>query len=159
MEPIDLDERVERAAGMSVAAIFETMGESRFRALEAAALRDALAENAGAASGRGVVLALGGGAVEREENRVLLRERAFVVWLQAAPETAASRFRASGAAARPLVAASPVARLHELLARREDAYRGTAHAVVDTEGRSPDDVAESVAAAWGAWSGWGSSAS
>lgn len=159
MEAVDLDERVERAARMSVAAIFETLGEPRFRALEAAALRDALAEDAGAASGGGVVLALGGGALEREENRALLREGAFVVWLQAAPETAARRIGASGGAARPLVAASPVARLRELLAAREGAYRGTAHAVVDTEGRSPEDVAKSVAAAWGAWSGWGSSAS
>jgi shikimate kinase len=158
MEAVDLDEQVERVAGMSVAAIFETQGEPRFRALEAAALREALDADQSSERSAGLVLALGGGVLGRDENRSLLRERGFVAWLQVAPETAARRIGSAGAAARPLVGAAPVARLRELLAAREEGYRAVAHAVIDTEGRTPEEVAESVAAAWEARAGWGSSA-
>ena len=36
---IDLDEEIERRAGMSVREIFDTLGQERFRALEADTLR------------------------------------------------------------------------------------------------------------------------
>jgi len=105
------------------------------------------------------VLALGGGILEREENRALLRGRVLVVWLQVTPETAARRIGAAGAAARPLVGGAPVERLREILSSRTEAYRAAADLVIDTDGRTEADVASAVAAAWEAWRGWGSSAS
>jgi len=159
-EAVDLDERVERTAGTSVASLIDSGGEAAFRALESAALRDALgAPGSGDDSARGSVLALGAGILTSEENRSLLRERAFVAWLQVGPETAARRIGEAGAEARPLVREAPERRLRELLAARGDAYRAAAHSVIDTEGRTPAEVADAVVAAWEAWPRWGSSAS
>lgn len=156
LDAVDLDARVERAAGMSVAALLETKGEAAFRALETEALRETLR---GMERGRGAVLALGAGILGSEENRSLLRERAFVAWLRVAPETAARRIGGPGAEARPLVRGAPERKLRELLEARREAYRAAADVVIDTEGRTPAEVAEAVAAAWEARSTWGSSAS
>jgi shikimate kinase len=160
-EAVDLDERVERAAGSSVASLIDSRGEAAFRALENVALRDALGapESGSGPDARGSVLALGAGILTSEENRTLLRERAFVAWLQVGPETAARRIGEAGAEARPLVRESPERRLRELLAARGDAYRAAAHSVIDTEGRTPAQVADAVVTAWEGWREWGSSAS
>jgi shikimate kinase len=160
-EAVDLDERVERAAGTSVASLIDSRGEVAFRALESAALRDALGapESGGHLDTMGSVLALGAGILTSEEHRSLLRERAFVVWLQVKPETAARRIGEAGAEARPLVREAPERRLRDLLVARGDAYRAAAHSVIDTEGRTPAQVADAVVAAWEAWPRWGSSAS
>ena len=153
---VDLDARVERGSGTSVAGLIETRGEHSFRTLETEALRNALC---GPDAERGGVIALGAGALGSAENRTLLGAHAFVVWLRVEPATAARRMGVSGATARPLVREDPEGRLRELLEARRETYRAAAHAVVDTEGRSLEDVVEAVVAAWEARSGWGSSAS
>src|SRR5690348_3220288 len=79
MPCIDLDAAVEERTGASVATIFEIEGEAGFRRRES----DLLAELSGQ---NGIVLATGGGAVLAPENRVPLRERGFVVWLQTSVE-------------------------------------------------------------------------
>lgn len=156
LEALDLDARVERAAGSTVAVLVAARGEKAFRALETAALREALH---GPESERGGVIALGAGALGSAENRTLLTGRAFVVWLRVTPETAARRLGAAGARARPLVREDPERLLRDLLEARTGAYRAAADAEVDTEGRTSSEVAEAVVAAWEARSGWGSSAS
>jgi shikimate kinase len=159
-EAADLDARVERGARMSVAEILAERGEPAFRALETAALREALAgERSGTGAAPGVVLALGAGVLGSEENRSLLRERAFTAWLRVDPETAARRIGAEGAAVRPLVREAPERRLRELLDARGGLYGAAADAAVDTEGKTPAEVAAAVVAAWEARSAWGSSAS
>src|SRR5262245_9448578 len=72
----DTDALIVHSAGCEIAQIFAAEGEAHFRDREAAALRQAL-------DGPPVVVATGGGIVLRAENRALLRERAFVVWLDA----------------------------------------------------------------------------
>lgn len=153
---VDLDARVEREAETTIAALIETRGERAFRVLEAEALRGALH---GPHAERGGVIALGGGALGSEQNRTLLDARAFVVWLRVEPGTAARRIGAGGAKARPLLREDPERKLRELLETRTGGYDAAAHAVVDTEGRTPAEVAEAIVAAWAARSGWGSSAS
>ena len=75
---IDLDRFIEEREGRSPQAIIDEDGEPRFREIESAALRDALAIK----SVR--VIALGGGAWTIEDNRVLIKEHhAFTVWLDA----------------------------------------------------------------------------
>jgi len=73
---VDLDERIERSEGRSVAAIFERDGEEHFRALESDALLAALAAPP-------VVVALGGGALHRAENIDALKGKArvLVLWM------------------------------------------------------------------------------
>ena len=147
---------MERETGTTVAALIETRGERAFRALETESLRHALR---GPDAEDGGVIALGAGALGSEENQTLLGARAFVVWLRVEPETAAARIGSAGSKARPLVREEPARRLRELLEGRRGDYGAAAHAVVDTDGRTPAEVAEAIVEAWEARSGWGSSAS
>lgn len=136
MRFVDLDEAVSREAGMSVPEIFEREGEEGFRDRESRALRDNLREE-------GMVLACGGGIVLRQKNVALLRERCAVIYLRAGRETVLRRV--GGGEGRPLLEKGDVAeRVEELMSRREEAYRRAAHLVVDTDGRTPEEVAEEI---------------
>jgi shikimate kinase len=139
---IDTDERIAESAGRSIPEIFADEGEAGFRARERAVLA-ALPE-------RGAVIALGGGAPVPDENRALLREKGVLVWLDARPETLASRV--GEAADRPLLAgldaAGRSARLARLREERSPAYAGS-DLRVETDGRSPEEVCAAVLAALG----------
>ncbi|HEY1786455.1 MAG TPA: shikimate kinase [Pirellulales bacterium] len=138
----DTDAEIERRAGRSVEKIFAEDGEARFRALEADAL-DHLSR------GSRCVLALGGGAVLRPGNRAKLKTRGRTVWLVAQCETLWQRIlddEASGHRRPNLTAAGGLAEVVEVLARRLPVYRECANWVVDTEGRTPEDVAGEIVA-------------
>ena len=92
---LDLDDQVERASGMSIPAIFSTSGEAGFRALEAAALREALQLDA-------FVLALGGGTLHQPGAAPQVEARARLLMLWAPAAALASRI--AGGAGRPLAA-------------------------------------------------------
>ncbi len=115
---IDLDHEIERATGASVNLIFEIEGEPNFRDREAKLL-DAVTRNTG------VLLATGGGAVLRPENRSKLMERGYVVYLETDVDTQLERLKRDRA--RPLLrTADPRGKLLELAAARNDLYRQTA---------------------------------
>ena len=127
----DLDALIEKAAGKTVAKIFEDEGEAAFRARETETLQQILA----AAPGN-LVLALGGGTLLAEENRQLIRRHCRCVWLQASAETLAARL-ADEAPKRPLLAGQALEdRVATLLAGREAAYREAADVAVYTDGIS-----------------------
>ncbi len=136
----DLDQEVERRAGRTVAEVFATEGEAGFREREAAALGEVLRD--------GIVLALGGGAVERAESRVRLADSgARVVWLSAPPAVLAARVAGSG---RPsLTGRPPEEEVAAVLARREALYRAVAAAEVSSAEGSPDQTADRVLSALG----------
>ncbi len=137
---VDLDETISRDAGMSVEEIFRREGEEGFREREGRALRREL-------TGEGKVVACGGGIVVRPENVALLRKRCAVVYLRATGETILGRV--GGGAGRPLLRGGRLEeRVEELLSRREEAYRRAAHLVVDTDGRTPEEVAEEIEREW-----------
>ncbi len=71
---IDLDRLIEEQAGCTIAELFERRGEESFRRLESEFLRNA-------AAGEPAVIAPGGGAVIRQENRELMREMGISIWL------------------------------------------------------------------------------
>src|SRR5436190_19410550 len=73
---IDADVELERRAGRSIKEIFATEGEAGFRDRESATL-------ANLAQRDGWIVALGGGAVLREQNRQAIAGRGKVVWLRA----------------------------------------------------------------------------
>ena len=89
---VELDERIEHAAGSSVREIFERDGEARFRELEAAALVEAASHDPS-------VVSCGGGVVLEPANRVSLRATGEVVFLvgpaRGARGAGAARGRAS----------------------------------------------------------------
>jgi len=133
---VDVDERIESAAGCRVRDLFGREGEPAFRVREKTALRDVL-------SVKGCVIATGGGAFSDEENRALLRSYAPVVYLEAAVETLLARL--AGDLGRPLLRGGDrEAVVRELLSRREPGYR-TADVTVRTDGRTVKEVAGQVA--------------
>ena len=87
---VDLDERIEQSAGLTIPEIFERLGESAFRQMEADQLRAAL----GRASEHkeGTVLALGGGTYAQPGCPEFLRAAgAPVLWLDSPLEILLSR--------------------------------------------------------------------
>jgi shikimate kinase len=140
----DSDDAVEATAGMSITNVFAAEGEPGFRDREAAALRGLCAHER-------VVVATGGGAVLRPENRELLRASGFVAWLVARPETIFYRLRSDPTTSwrRPnLTPAGGIEEVRTLLAAREPLYREVAHFVVDADAPSPEAVADAILTAW-----------
>ncbi len=137
----DADDELERRCGRSVGAVFAEEGEAGFREREAAVLRELCGL-------RRHVVATGGGAVLRADNRALLRSVARVVWLRADAETLWQRLQgdAAGAARRPALLGGGREEVEEILRVREPLYRECAHRAVPTAARPPEDVAAEIAA-------------
>ena len=133
---LDSDQQVEARTGRTVREIFEADGEPAFRALETEALADALATSAPA------VIAAAGGTVLSEANRERMQAAGRVIWLRADPEVLAERVR--NGAHRPLLADDPAKVVHDLDAARRSLYEEVADHIVDTAGRSPDDVLDEL---------------
>jgi len=110
----DSDAEIVRAANMPIADIFARDGEAFFRARESEILKRLLASPP-------MVLATGGGAFLREDNRRIIAESAVSVWLKAELDLLWSRVRHKDT--RPLLrTADPHATLRALCAEREPAY-------------------------------------
>lgn len=131
----DTDADVERTAGMSVADIFVTAGEQRFRALEKAAVATALAEHSG-------VLALGGGAVLDADTRAALSDQ-VVVHLDVGLASAMSRLAMNRS--RPLLVGNVRGQWQRLSDERRPLYQEVAQLSVLTDDLSAEQVAEQVA--------------
>ncbi|MBR5256248.1 MAG: shikimate kinase [Bacteroidales bacterium] len=132
---MDLDDLIVKKAGKSIPEIFAQDGEPAFRQLEAQLLRQTVekyTENT-------VVLALGGGAVTTPASASLLRDKTVCIYLRASLDTLLGRL-AGETAGRPLADDS----LAERLAAREPIYEETAHVVIDTDGLTPDEVADEI---------------
>jgi shikimate kinase len=135
---VDTDDVVEATTGMTVTAIFDELGEARFRELERDAVRDVCASPAP------IVIACGGGAVVDPESRKILHAAGTVVWLQAPPAVLSRRV--GDDATRPLLRDGQLATLERLADLRAPAYAAAADVVIDTADRNIDDVAAAVLA-------------
>ena len=133
----DTDLDVETAQGRRISDIFVDEGEAHFRVLERAAVADALAHHDG-------VIALGGGAVLDPTTRRLLADHT-VVFLQVGLSDAVKRVGLG--VGRPLLLGNVRARVKALLDERLPLYQEVADVQVETDGRTPDDVAAEVAEA------------
>ena len=121
---IDSDHEIEARTGVSIPLIFEIEGEESFRQREAEVIRDLSAR-------RGIVLATGGGAILKPENRAYLKSRGTVIYLRASVHNILQR--TSRDKSRPLLqTADPRRRLEELSRQREPFYREVADIVIDT---------------------------
>jgi len=134
---VELDRRVEAAAGLSLGEIFALHGEAYYRRLERDALEEVLGED------RPLVLATGGGLAASPETWALLRRRALTIWLRADPEDHWNRVVRQGDR-RPMADhPQAMAELRRLLASREPLY-AQAHHVVETSGCDADRVLMAV---------------
>jgi shikimate kinase len=129
---IDSDREIEEKAGASIPWIFDVEGESGFRERETAAI-DELTQQSG------LVLATGGGAVIRPENRRFLRSRGIVVYLQTSVETQLER--TSKDKNRPLLQQNdPRQVLTDLLNIRHPHYVEIADITAETDTLTPKAV-------------------
>lgn len=136
---VDTDHEIEKRNGVTIPVIFEIEGEEGFRRREQEVLADLALE-------QDQVLSTGGGIVLRPENRQVLRQGGFVVYLSARPELLAERTRHDKS--RPLLnVADPLARLRELYIVRDPLYREVAHAEVETGRGAPQQVVQAIVAA------------
>jgi shikimate kinase len=130
----DTDADIVAAEGREVSEIFVDRGEAAFRALERDAVRTALEQHRG-------VLALGGGAVLDPGTRDLLLGHR-VVFLTVGLSDAVRRVGLG--ASRPLLLGNVRGRLKALLDERYPLYREAAALTVDTDARTPEDIAEEI---------------
>lgn len=121
---IDSDHEIQQRTGVDIPLIFEIEGEAGFRKRETEVLRDVTQLP-------NIVLATGGGAILREENRELLRKNGTVVYLRVPINELKRRTRFDKN--RPLLqTANPQARLVELFNQRDPIYQQTAHIILDS---------------------------
>jgi shikimate kinase len=132
---LDLDDLVVKKAGKSIPDIFAQDGEPAFRQLEARLLRQTVEKYKETTA----VLALGGGAVMTPASAALLHEKTVCIYLRATLDTLLARL-AGETAGRPLADDAMASRLAE----REPIYEETAHVIIDTDGLSPDEVADEI---------------
>lgn len=132
----DSDLEIQRRTGVDIPTIFEYEGEEGFRQREQQVIDDLTEVD-------NQVLATGGGAVLRAENRQHLSARGIVFFLECSPEQQFERtYRDRN---RPLLQTEdPLQRLKNLMEVREPLYRSTADYTVTTEGRSASTVANEI---------------
>ncbi|MEX0168017.1 shikimate kinase [Streptomyces sp. LMG1-1-1.1] len=133
----DTDADIVAAEGREISDIFVEDGEEHFRALERAAVATAVAEHEG-------VLALGGGAILDDGTRALLAGRP-VAYLSMDVDEAVRRVGLN--TARPLLAVNPRRQWREQMDARRHLYTEVARAVVATDDRTPEEVADAVLSA------------
>lgn len=136
-EFFDSDVEIESRSGAAVSWIFDVEGEAGFREREHQVLKELTQLN-------GVVLATGGGAILRAENRELLRTRGTVVWLDSSDKQIHAR--TSRDSKRPLLGgADGAATIARLRKEREPLYESTADFTVITDKQPARSVAKHIA--------------
>ena len=122
---------------MTIAEIFATETEDGFREREAEVV-------AKIALGDNQVVALGGGAVLRRENRAAIRNQGMIVWLQASVDSVCARLTEDSQtqSQRPQLTTHDLHdEVSELMERRRDIYADIADFAVDTESLDAAEVA------------------
>ena len=132
---LDMDDAIEAEAGATIAQLFARHGEAWFRDLEHATIARLLSSDR-------LVLALGGGAIERAETRDLLLASPGALLVHLEVELATTLARCAGTEhTRPILADQ--ANLAARYARRLPLYR-TAHVTIGVDMLTPDEAAEAI---------------
>jgi shikimate kinase len=134
LEFVDLDPLIEARAGRTIAELIAREGEERFREIETETLRET-------ASRGTAVIAPGGGAITREENRELMSRLGITVWLDAPFELCWRRIQKDGAT-RPLAPDEATARAR--YEHRLALYRQAFIHIPINETHSPDDISQKI---------------
>lgn len=136
-ELLDSDDLIVKQEGMSIPEIFDRSGESGFREIETEVFRK-LSEESGE-----YVVSCGGGAPLRAENVSLMRKNGRIIRLTATADTVYNRVK--GDTGRPLLQSDdPLRRIKELMAEREQAYTAAADITVETDKKTPEEVAAQI---------------
>ena len=140
---LDTDERIEEKQGRSISEIFASDSEKGFRDMETAYLKDLIRLRR-----EGMIVSTGGGMPVRMENRELLRELGFVVYLKAEPETVYERVKDD--TKRPLLQCEdPLAKIRDMMEQRREAYESTAHYILQVDQYKQQELAEMIQKRYG----------
>jgi shikimate kinase len=131
---LDLDEEIERVTGKKIREIFESGGEEKFRRVEREVLESVLNREGN------LVISLGGGTPTWGDNLSLLKEKTLLIYLDTPFDVLWERIE--GDEERPLASLGKE-KVRELFERRKGFYE-KADLIVDTSGKSVEDVAEEV---------------
>ncbi|BCB04714.1 shikimate kinase [Bacillus sp. KH172YL63] len=131
---VDMDSYIEENEGTTIKEIFNHHGESYFRDLESEALMKL--------SGTPAIITTGGGVVEREENRQLLRGKHQVFHLTCPFDVLWSRLE--GDENRPLVQKNSKERLSSLYNRRLPLYESCNGFDIETKDQTVEEVVQSI---------------
>lgn len=140
MPCVDTDAWIETHTGSTIRDYFASHGESAFRDVESLAIKTLENEPPH-------IVSLGGGAILREENRQSFQKAGWVVWLRASAEELARRIAGDPTTADRRPALSKLSGYDEivqLLEVREPIYHQVSHFVVETEGKTPENIAEEI---------------
>ena len=133
---IDADHEIEARTGVRIPLIFDIEGEQGFRDRESKVIAELTEES-------NLIVATGGGAVLRPENRTALKQSGMVVYLHAAPALLFERTRLDPN--RPLLqVADPMKKIEELFAQRDPLYREVADLVINCLGGSINHLVKQV---------------
>src|SRR2546423_888864 len=123
---VDADAEIEAAAGMTIAEIFATYGESDFRSGEARVIARLLEQGQ-------QVLATGGGAFMNPATRAGIRQKGVSVWLKADFEVLMRRVKRRATADRPMLQGDPAQRIRHLMDERYPVYAAADVTVVSRD--------------------------
>lgn len=133
---VDSDKAIEERAGANIPWIFDVEGEAGFRDREQLVIDQLTQQDS-------IVLATGGGAILRAENRRHLKARGFVVYLQTSIEQQLERTARDRN--RPLLQNDdPRAVLTQLMAERDPLYRECCDLTIKTDRRHPRSVVAEI---------------
>ena len=129
---VDADQAIVDRTGASIATLFEHVGEAGFREREKAMLHELLA-------GHGLLISTGGGAVLDAGNRIQMKQRGYVVYLQVSVDAQLKRL--GRCTNRPLLQRPDREQvLHDMAVAREPLYREVADLTLDTDGLTPPEA-------------------
>lgn len=131
---IDLDRVIEANVGCAIIELIAREGEERFRQIETETLREA-------AQTGSAIIAPGGGAITRDENRELMLRLGITVWMDAPFDLCWRRIQKDGAT-RPLAPDEASARAR--YEQRLPLYRQASIHIPINEPQSPADISETI---------------
>jgi len=142
MESIGMDAEIVVKAGMSIPEIADKYGWTKFRDIES--------DLAGQLSQLdNIIIDTGGGVIERPENVEVLRKNSIVFWLQASVDVVVSRIESGTERPALTEGKSFTEEVAEVLEGRVSKYSDAAHNKINTDSKTPAQVAEGIIDIWG----------
>lgn len=135
---VSMDEEIVKTAGMPIPKIVEKFGWDKFRDMETAEARKLAGMDR-------LVIDCGGGVIERPENTEILQQNGQVFWLQASVEAIVARIKDDTQRPALVEGKTFTEEVAEVLERRTPLYRAAAQHEINTDNRTPEQVAEQIA--------------
>ena len=131
---LDTDELIEKRLNMKITEIFDKKGERFFREMEHEILKEIK-------DMKNVVVATGGGMVEKEENRKLMKETGTVLYLHLPIKEFMDKIPQLKNT-RPLLQQRPWEEIEKLYEKREVIYKKLADYSINVSGKRPEEIVE-----------------